>query len=153
MLFLVNLCQYDNQTYGINQSIITTNCEMKCACIFSNGTTISTCKRLCHGGEDPRCNQSSQMIKEYYAPVNGSNCTCAKRICISGMIDITNSIHLNELCYPLKFLKRKVLIEKNLQTWQHIVQFMTFASKFRTKDFCILSNNKQNIHPYKKVKS
>ena len=89
LFYLVNLCQYGNQTYGINQSIITKNCEKKCRCNFSNGTTTSTCKPLCHVGEDPKCNQSSQMIKEYHAYANGSNCTCTRRICISGMIDIT----------------------------------------------------------------
>ena len=126
LFYLVNLCQYGNQTYGINQSIITKNCEKKYRCNFSNGTTTSTCKPLCHVGKDPKCNQSSQRIKEYHASVNDSNCTCTRRICISGMIDITNSIHLNETC-DVKFLQRKVLIEKNFRTWWLIFQCMTIS--------------------------
>ena len=39
-------------------------------------------------------------MKLYQTPVNGSNCTCTKRICVSGMIDIANLIQLNETCYP-----------------------------------------------------
>ena len=83
---LVKLCQYDNQTYGINQSIITTNCKKKCGCNFSNGTAIPNCKPLCKDEENPKCDKLSEKIKEYQAPMNGSNCTCTKKKCISGII-------------------------------------------------------------------
>ena len=84
--FLVKLCQYDNQTYGINQSIITTNCERKCRCNVSNGTAVPTCKALCKDEEDPKCDKSYETIKVYQAPMNGSNCTCTKKKCVSGLI-------------------------------------------------------------------
>ena len=70
----------------MNQSIITTNCEKKCQCNLSNGTAIPTCKPLCKDEKDPKCDNFSQIIKEYQAPMNGSNCTCTKKKCISVVI-------------------------------------------------------------------
>ena len=84
--FSVSLCKYENQTYEVNQSIITANCERKCGCNLSNGTTNVTCRTLCEDGKDPKCDQYSQKIKSYRAPVNGINCTCTKKRCVSGMV-------------------------------------------------------------------
>ena len=109
-LFLLsgNLCQYDNQTDGINQSIITRNCEEKCDFNFRNGTSFLICKPLCKIEKDPKCDQYSETITEYQAPVNGSNCTCTKKKCIPGMIS-EYSLNLQQLRYLSQGFKWKVL--------------------------------------------
>lgn len=85
-MFPVPMCQYDNRTYGINQSIITANCKEICGCKFLNSNPIATCNRLCQDGEDPKCDPYYQIIEEYQAPVNGTNCICTKKKCVSGII-------------------------------------------------------------------
>ena len=79
-------CRYDNQTFGINQSIITSNCEKRCGCNFRDGTTMAICKPLCKREEDHKCDQHSQVIEEYQRPLNGSSCICTGKKCVAGLI-------------------------------------------------------------------
>ena len=85
--FTIPSCQYGNQTYGISQSIITANCKEICRCKLTNSTPLSTCKPLCQDGEDPICDQYTQTVEEYRAPVNATNCLCTKTKCAPGMRD------------------------------------------------------------------
>ena len=80
-----NVCQYDNRTYGMNQTVITRNCKEMCGCNSINGTTIPTCKPLCQSQEDLRCNPDSQDIEEFQSPLNGTKCTCTRKRCIPGL--------------------------------------------------------------------
>lgn len=90
LFFVVHIsvkpCRYDNQTFGINQSIITSNCEERCGCNFRNGTTMATCKPLCKRKEDLKCDQRSQVIEEYQRPLNGTSCICTRKKCVAGLI-------------------------------------------------------------------
>ena len=90
LFFVVHIsvkpCRYDNQTFGINQSIITSNCEERCGCNFRNGTTMATCKPLCKTEEDLKCDQHSQVIEEYQRPFNGTSCVCPRKKCVAGLI-------------------------------------------------------------------
>lgn len=104
-MFPVPMCQYDNRTYGINQSIITANCKKICGCKFLNSNPITTCNRLCQDGEDPKCDPYSQIIEEYQAPVNGTNCICTKKKCVSGIIPFLSKFEPLQrwLCIPYQF--------------------------------------------------
>ena len=84
--FPVKPCIYDNQTFGINHSIITLSCQEICGCNFRNGVTITTCELLCEREEDPMCNQHSQVIEEYQTPLNGSSCICTRKKCVADLI-------------------------------------------------------------------
>ena len=90
LLYLVNsvlavLCQYDNQTFSINQSIVTSNCTERCQCHHINGTAIAKCKRLCPIEVDPECHPHTERIEEFERPLNDSNCTCTEKRCVSGI--------------------------------------------------------------------
>lgn len=82
----VNFCRYKNRTFGINQSVITENCKEICGCSFINGNPVITCKFLCQDEEDLKCDPFTQIITNYQAPVNGTNCVCTKKKCVSGKI-------------------------------------------------------------------
>ena len=84
--FPVKPCRFDNQTFGINQSIITSNCQERCGCNFRNGVTITTCKPLCKREEDPKCDKHSQKIQEYQTSLNGSTCVCTGKKCAAGLM-------------------------------------------------------------------
>ena len=84
--FSGRLCQYDNQIFGTNQSIITSDCQEKCRCSFLNGVTITTCKPLCKDEEDPKCDPHSQVIEEYQKPLNDTSCTCTGKKCVAGLL-------------------------------------------------------------------
>ena len=84
--FSGRLCQYDNQIFGTNQSIITSDCQEKCRCSFLNGVTITTCKPLCKDEEDPKCDPHSQVIEEYQKPLNATSCTCTGKKCVAGLL-------------------------------------------------------------------
>ena len=86
----MKLCQYDNQTYGINQSIITKNCKEKCGCRISNGSAITTCEPLCQDVKHAKCDINSQIVEEHKAPLNDTNCTCTKKSCVSGTVLFQN---------------------------------------------------------------
>ena len=79
-------CRYDNQTFGINQSIITSNCQERCRCGFDNGVTIITCKPICKNETDPKCDPHSQVLKEYQIVPNDTSCTCTGKKCVAGLL-------------------------------------------------------------------
>ena len=79
---LALLCQYNNQTFSANHSIITSNCTERCKCHHMNGTE---CKPLCPIQEDPKCDPHSERIKEFERTLNDTNCTCTEKRCVSGM--------------------------------------------------------------------
>ena len=78
--------QYDNQTFGINQSIITSNCQERCRCVFHNGVTITTCELVCKSETDLKCDPHSQVIKEYQTILNDTSCTCTGKKCVAGLL-------------------------------------------------------------------
>ena len=80
-----NVCQYDNLTYGMNQTIITRNCKEMCRCSSINGTAIPTCKPLCQSQANLTCNPDSQDIQEFESPLNGTKCNCTRKRCIPGL--------------------------------------------------------------------
>ena len=79
---LARLCQYGNQTFSANQSVITPNCTERCQCHQINGTE---CKPLCPIQEDPNCHPHSERIKEFVRSLNHTNCTCTEKRCVSGI--------------------------------------------------------------------
>ena len=98
--FPVKPCRYDNQTIGINQSIITSNCQGRCRCDFHNGVTITTCEPICKNEMDPKCDSHSQVIKEYETILNDTSCTCTGKKCVAGLL-----LLLCEKDFLKKFLK------------------------------------------------
>ena len=79
-------CQYHNQTFSVNQSLVTSNCMERCQCQHVNGTAVAKCKPLCPIQEDPDCHQHSEIIKEFKIPLKDTNCTCTKKRCVSGKV-------------------------------------------------------------------
>ena len=78
-------CQYHNQTFSVNQSLITSNCKEICKCHHVNGTAVGKCKHSCPIQEDPDCHQHSESMKEFKIPLKDTNCTCTEKRCVSGM--------------------------------------------------------------------
>ena len=85
LITIVNGCQYDNRTYGLNHAIITKNCTKMCGCKFIDGIAVPTCKPLCKSQEDPTCNPASQNIQEFEPPLNGTTYTCTRKRCVPGL--------------------------------------------------------------------
>ena len=86
---LAGLCQYDNQTFSANQSIITSNCRERCQCHHINGAAVTICKPLCSVEEHPKCHPHSERLAEFQRSLNDTKCTCTKKRCVSG-IKISN---------------------------------------------------------------
>ena len=86
IFFLVKPCRYNNQTFGINESIITSNCQERCRCDFHNGVTIPTCRPICKSEIKPKCDPHSQVLKEYQTILNDTSCTCTGKKCVGGLI-------------------------------------------------------------------
>ena len=86
---LARLCQYNNQTFFANQSIITSNCTERCQCHHINGME---CKTLCPFQEDPKCHPHFERVKEFERSLNDTNCTCKERRCVSGIKTFCNTI-------------------------------------------------------------
>ena len=86
VFFPVKQCRYDNRTFGVNQSITTSNCQERCRCNFHNGETVTICKPICKSEENPKCDPHSQVIKEYHTILNDTNCTCTEKKCVAGLI-------------------------------------------------------------------
>ena len=84
-LFLGGFCEYDNQTFYANQSIITFDCSKRCQCHHIDGKKIMTCKPLCRIEEDLKCHPLSERISEFKNNLNETNCTCTHKKCISGI--------------------------------------------------------------------
>ena len=78
-------CQYHNQTFSVNQSLITSNCKEICQCHHVNGTAVAKCKPLCPIQEDPDCHQHSDSMKEFKIHLKDTNCRCTEKRCVSGM--------------------------------------------------------------------
>ena len=81
---LVGLCQYHNQTFSANHSVITPNCKERCQCHHINGTAVTKCKSLCPIQEYLKCHPHSERIKELEIYLNDTNCTCKEKRCVSG---------------------------------------------------------------------
>ena len=81
---LVGLCQYHNQTFSANHSVITPNCKERCQCHHINGTAVTKCKSLCPIQEYLKCHPHSERIKELEIYLNDANCTCKEKRCVSG---------------------------------------------------------------------
>ena len=82
---LDSLCQYENQTFSTNQSIITSNCRESCQCYHINDRAFMKCKPLCPIEEDPKCHRHSERLTEFGRSLNDTNCTCIKKRCVSGI--------------------------------------------------------------------
>ena len=59
---LAGLCQYDNETFSANQSIITSDCRKSCQCHHINSRAITKCKPLCAIEDDPKCHPHSAKL-------------------------------------------------------------------------------------------
>ena len=81
---LAGLCEYNNQTFSTNQSIITSKCREICQCHHINGRAITKCKPLCAIEEDPKCHPHSERLQRFQRSLNHTNCTCTKKRCVRG---------------------------------------------------------------------
>lgn len=84
--FPVKPCRFDNQAFGINQSIITSNCQERCGCDFHIGVTITTLKHLCKIEEHPKCDPYSEVIEEHQTPLNDTSFLYTQKKCMAGLI-------------------------------------------------------------------
>ena len=91
-MFILVTCQYDNQTFGINQLITTSNCEKKCKCQLTNGTGTPKCTTLCEDVSEPVCEQHTEIIKENIIHFNWTSCKCNRKRCVSGKFTSTNLV-------------------------------------------------------------
>ena len=82
---LAGFCQYDNQKFYANQSIITSNCRERFQCHHINGTAVTKCKPLCPVKEYPKCHPYNERLTEFERPVNDTNCACTEKRCVSGI--------------------------------------------------------------------
>ena len=80
-------CHYDNQTYGVNESIITLDCSKRCECQNVNGSLASICTPLCKNmtNPNPKCDPKTEVIEEDQIRLNGTSCNCTKKKCVSGL--------------------------------------------------------------------
>ena len=157
---LAGLCQYDNQTFSANQSIITSNCSERCQCHHINGTAITTCKPLCPIEEDPKCHPHSERLAEFETSLNDTNCTCTKKKCVSGIkicnilfLSLSYLISVNNLMYITESLEDVKLPSKFIKGSQQEIFVSSFVSgssssyiKRLVKYYCQSINfQKQNI--------
>ena len=118
---LARLCQYGNQTFSANQSIITPNCTERCQCHQISGTE---CKPLCLFQEDPKCHPHSERIKEFERSLNNTNCICTEKRCVSGI----NTLHYY-LCLKLdRHLKSNNIFLSLAQSEGHQLQAEFYAN-------------------------
>ena len=131
---LSGLCQYDNQAFSANQSIITSNCRERCQCHHINGTAITTCKPLCPIEEDPKCHPHSERLIQFERSLNDTNCTCTKKRCVPGIkicnipfLSLNYFISANNLMNIVEDLSyaninlSKMIISINLQLFRSIL--------------------------------
>ena len=78
-------CEFDNKTYGINQTYITLGCKEICVCGVINGTASPNCSPLCNTPVDPVCKKNTQQVDVYQQPLKGTNCSCPAKRCITGL--------------------------------------------------------------------
>lgn len=88
-------CQYDNQTFGINQLITTSNCEERCKCQLVNGTGTPNCTNLCENMSESECEPHTEIIKENLVHYNWTSCTCKIKKCVLGKFTGTNLVSSN----------------------------------------------------------
>ena len=88
---LLAKCEYENKTYGINQTYITLGCKERCACDVINGTASPNCSSLCNTSVNPMCKANTQQVKVYQQLLKGTNCSCPAKRCISGLKLLRNS--------------------------------------------------------------
>ena len=84
-IILLAKCQYGSKTYSINQTFITLDCREKCVCDVFNGNASINCSSLCNAPVDPVCRANIQQVEDYQEPVQGTNCSCPAKRCITGL--------------------------------------------------------------------
>ena len=104
-IILLAKCEYDNKTYGINQTFITFDCREKCVCDVFNGNASINCSSLCNTPADPVCIANTQQVEVYQEPVKGTNCSCSAKRCITGLKLFRNN-YLQILIHRVVLLKR-----------------------------------------------
>ena len=101
---LLAKCEYDNKTYGINETYIPMGCKERCVCDVINGTASPNCSYLCITPIDPVCKANTQQVEVYQQPLKGTNCSCPAKRCIAGLKLSWNN-YLRILNYGASVLK------------------------------------------------
>ena len=109
-IILLAKCEYDNKTYGINQTYITLGCKERCVCDVINGTASPNCSPLCKTPFEPVCQTNTQQFEVYQQPLKGTNCSCPAKRCITGL-NLFRNKYLQILTHQEPLLKRFVIYD------------------------------------------
>ena len=77
-LFSKLQCLYDNQSYGVNQLITTSDCKKTSRCKNVNENLAPVCFPLCKILPNPECDPKMEVIRDNQVRLNGTACRCTE---------------------------------------------------------------------------